>query len=753
MAILPEPFIPALVKLYSNKPLDNPASLFRQELIANGFTPPQTITPANGIIRIDAPEDGSGDKSGWFTYREFANKDGFIVGWGRFGTWRDRGSDRKWSNFSESKMSATDMADFAAYQRAAQEEAEKAKRAAQEEAAKVCREIWRKCANNDPSESEYLKAKGLNPVGFVRYNPETRALLVPVIDTDGVLVSLEHIWKDKKRFHPNGKKAGCFFKLEGTTERIFICEGYATGVSVHLATKATVYVAFDCGNLYDTASHAKKDHPESQIIIAGDDDFTKERNAGRSAAEACVNGLGVLAVYPQGYKDFDDWRQDAGIEAVAAFLNSKPKEATQKKEDYHTKTPEDPNGFLGDVLSYYRMTTGRPITGFGVMAALATASIILGRNFYTDFENPSMLYFLTVGESGIGKEHGKTVIETVLHETNNLHLLAGFGYSSKSAVISTLVCKPRHITIIDEFEKYLKRAGGQNESNLKGAVEEIIQIWGRHNSIHKAAAFSVVKQTKEIKDALDKLYCYCPHITLYTMTTPESIWQTIGQGGVDDGFLNRFLVYVCKDEKQKRKNVRRAEINFPRSIIDWCDAIKARCPEDSDDPHKKPERIVLSVSMEADAIYDQYQDKLFEAENENKKFGLGKITERCAEIALRIAMICALSENPNATVVTGEHMRWARDWTEFCFSGLIKDMKMKMFGSQFEGSKLRFLEAIRKSGSGVTRAAMNRIKPFSEFKPREIDEILQALMDAELVDREQRTQEGRGRPSLTYFAT
>jgi len=66
------------------------------------------------------------------------------------------------------------------------------------------------------------------------------------------------------------------------TGKLFICEGFATGASIHEATEATVLVAFDCGNLAAVAAMARLLHPSREIIICADDDRKTEGNSPRS---------------------------------------------------------------------------------------------------------------------------------------------------------------------------------------------------------------------------------------------------------------------------------------------------------------------------------------------------------------------------------------------------------------------------------------------------------------------------------------
>ncbi|PPV06097.1 hypothetical protein XBLMG947_1432 [Xanthomonas bromi] len=131
-------------------------------------------------------------------------------------------------------------------------------------------------------------------------------LLVPVRLPDGHLINVQRIDAvGRKLFLRGGQKRGGFLRIEGVG-RTWLCEGMATGASVHEATGATVVVAFDAGNLIHFASLAD--------AVAADNDAS---GTGQRAAEA--TGLPWACPTAVG-EDFNDIHQRQGIEAVRAAL-------------------------------------------------------------------------------------------------------------------------------------------------------------------------------------------------------------------------------------------------------------------------------------------------------------------------------------------------------------------------------------------------------------------------------------------------
>jgi phage/plasmid primase-like uncharacterized protein len=137
-----------------------------------------------------------------------------------------------------------------------------------------------------PEDHPYLVKKQIKPFG-ARITPDGRlCILASCFDGDGLAPStLQFIAADgEKRFMTGGKTGGAFVTIDGDNTTIYICEGYATGASIHMATGCTVIVAFNAGNLIAVAKQARAKAPTASIIIAADDDFLTVRPPGHPKA-------------------------------------------------------------------------------------------------------------------------------------------------------------------------------------------------------------------------------------------------------------------------------------------------------------------------------------------------------------------------------------------------------------------------------------------------------------------------------------
>ncbi|QFT86666.1 DNA primase TraC [Halomonas sp. THAF12] len=141
-------------------------------------------------------------------------------------------------------------------------------------------------------------------------------LLVPLTDGSG-LVNVQTIAGDgTKRFLNGGRKKGCYHPIGSfdTSKPLLICEGWATGMTLHEATGSAVACAMDAGNLLPVARYLRNRYPGASIIVACDNDHATPGNPGITKGKAAAEAVGGRAIWPAldgiaGATDYNDLAQ------------------------------------------------------------------------------------------------------------------------------------------------------------------------------------------------------------------------------------------------------------------------------------------------------------------------------------------------------------------------------------------------------------------------------------------------------------
>jgi phage/plasmid primase-like uncharacterized protein len=184
----------------------------------------------------------------------------------------------------------------------------------------------------------YISGKLITPIGARQVNkryqmkPETTGgraqyiepsdLLIPVYDHSGTLQGIQQITAQGRKFARGTFRHGLLWIGGGLTtgevvNRLYIAEGYATAVSIHMRTRNPVIVAFSTGNLLAVGHWARGRYPDAGFVYAVDNDLgsfitvggERIENPGKYYATQAALAIGAAVVAPPlvGRGDWNDW--------------------------------------------------------------------------------------------------------------------------------------------------------------------------------------------------------------------------------------------------------------------------------------------------------------------------------------------------------------------------------------------------------------------------------------------------------------
>jgi hypothetical protein len=413
-------------------------------------------------------------------------------------------------------------------------------------------------------------------------------------------------------------------------------------------------------------------------------------------------------------------------------------------------------GILQDVVEYYNTTAPKQQPQFAVQAALALGSTVMGRRWRTDQFNYPSLYYLNVGKSSTGKEHAKRVIENLLLEAGLDSLIGPSGYTSSGGVLTALIERPCHISIIDELGRLLESINHAANSNKVDAQTTLMETFGRLDGIIRAQGYSSMTLTKQQREAEGVKQVHCPALTILAMTTPSTLYSAISTNSVKSGFIPRFIIVESDIGRQLSRQIKETPPS-PRII-----ALLKKCANahtstgnlvEDFGARNPPSPVVVPFETECWSILRKYDQELLDGMNEAEKFGLDEMYGKSKEIAQRVALIVAVS--CESETIKPEHVNWAIDYVRFYNQQTVNRLKAIMSDSQFEAACKEVLEIIVKNGiKGATIREISRgSKLYRGMDPKQrkgLFEVLHTDHGVELVSIEQHKA---GRPRLAYVSS
>lgn len=231
-----------------------------------------------GKMRRCKVKDGGREKRGWYILHEIVGTQGDTLIVGSYGVWSGNDQNPKTVKVTKSSFSSDQIASMRRRMAEDRKRAERARRIEQEKAAVRARRAWTVCLPT--GDADYLQRKGVAAYG-IRFSP-SGAIVIPMLDTTGQVHGLQvirtpsqsqTIKRPPKEFWPAGVgKKGRFHLIGLPSNILLLCEGYATGASLHAATSLPVAIAFDANNLVPVAQALQKRYPTVRILICADDD-------------------------------------------------------------------------------------------------------------------------------------------------------------------------------------------------------------------------------------------------------------------------------------------------------------------------------------------------------------------------------------------------------------------------------------------------------------------------------------------------
>lgn len=266
-------------------------NLFQTDMLSNGITPPHEIIADSQLHRFHIEGDKHASRNGWY----ILYPDGFPSG--AFGNWKT-GVSAKWFIKSTQKMTIDEKNQYHAKILKARQQRDKLQILSQSVAATKASTLWHN-AKEANIHHPYLMKKRVSPLNIKQLS---NLLLVPLIDIQQALHNLQMIAPNgRKRFLTGGRIKGIFSLLGElpTTGCLYICEGWATGMTIHTLTGSPVVAAMNAGNLKHVASALRTIlPPEIGFIIAADNDRFTANNPGLTKGLEAAKAIGAKLIWP-----------------------------------------------------------------------------------------------------------------------------------------------------------------------------------------------------------------------------------------------------------------------------------------------------------------------------------------------------------------------------------------------------------------------------------------------------------------------
>jgi hypothetical protein len=391
----------------------------------------------------------------------------------------------------------------------------------------------------------------------------------------------------------------------------------------------------------------------------------------------------------------------------------------------------NPPGLVGRIAKHITDSARYPQHPLSIGAALVVVGTVAGRKIAGPTKSGTHLYGLGLAPSGAGKEHPRSMIETLLETTGLAHLIGPGQFISGPAVCNFLARQPQSVCAMDEFGSFLKRVNSKRASGFEQQVTALMRmVWGCSFRPWQSPEWA----------GRTKITVYGPAMSVFGVSTLEEFYQAVHGADIHNGILNRFFCIITKMRPDERTPLVNAD-EVPEEIIAKLQKIYGpignmdgvvAAAEKAVPPYE-----MLDITPEADQVRKAMIRELKAMEIADKY--LEPFLARTAEMAIRIATILAIGQG--LTVVEQSDMEWGRDFMMWSVLRMAEEARLHIFDSDTQEIANAIRRALKGKGR-VPRWKLTKALDYN-FKARDYESVLDQMVLARDVKADPNKTKGR----------
>lgn len=389
-------------------------------------------------------------------------------------------------------------------------------------------------------------------------------------------------------------------------------------------------------------------------------------------------------------------------------------------------------GALGMLYEYTVSTALKPQPVLALGAALAGLAAVIGRKVeLMPYGARPNIYVMGIAHSGAGKEHPIRTLKKLFMRAGCADLAGVEDIASDSGLMAEIKEQPSCVLLLDEFGLTLKKLGSaRNAPHLMGVMDILLKLYSASSGSIKSKAYADNKKNFTIHQ---------PAVSMFATSVPGHVFEAFTGADVTGGFLSRATLFDAGDSDPL--GIPKPERSLDDALIEWVRAWHNRPanpnPMDLTGGVNLPRPARIIASTDAQALANRFFEEMHLAKKTARMLGLDALYVRAPENALKFALIraCAQHIDPDQIVCNEADMRWGIQLARHVTHHMVAIAREHIADTPFQRSLKDCERVLKASGArGMTPRDMGRHSTFSKLRPKERQEVLEALLSAGLIE-------------------
>lgn len=312
-----------------------------------------------------------------------------------------------------------------------------------------------------------------------------------------------------------------------------------------------------------------------------------------------------------------------------------------------------PPGMAGEIARFIYANAPRPVKEIAIVGALGLLAGICGKAFTIPGSGLNC-YIILVGRSAIGKEAMHQGVSTLIHRLLEVqpgadHFVSFNDFASAPALAKACAANPSFVNVSSEFGKKLKRMANEMDTGMAGLRTLMTGLYQKSGPAALVGGINYSNKDNNVAAVAGVAY------SLIGETTPSTLYESLTETMMEDGFLSRFTMVECTSARPPANPM---PLHHPSAEL--VEAIRALMLQARTIISNRAHCGVLRTPEAAQAMdaFDLECDHEINATHDEAR---RQMWNRAHLKMMRFAALLAVADNHMAPMVQAYHVHWALD--------------------------------------------------------------------------------------------
>ena len=392
-------------------------------------------------------------------------------------------------------------------------------------------------------------------------------------------------------------------------------------------------------------------------------------------------------------------------------------------------------GFVDLLAEHTLRTAPYPNRVLAFTGALSMLAHLSGRNFRDARNLRTNIYLLALAESGVGKDYPRKVNMNLAAEIGIMPTMAD-RFASAEGLEDALLIHPTSFFQVDEVDTLFAALQEKKDSAIEKIYGALLQFATSSDTTY-AMRKKAIQQTSGRAGKFDMVRARGirePHLTMLGCAIPKYLYSALSERALENGLMSRCLVF---EAGARGKAGTPHWEPFPQALLEMAQGLVARGGFDGLDleninetppPYVAPFTVAETqeataaharITAECEALYDAGQTTSEKA-----------LWTRGAEKASRLALLYAISENPNEPIIGESALDWAWRTVRHLTLRMLYQASVFVHDNEFDALRQKTLRILRDHGGSMNHGMLLR---YMHIDADALRRVIDTLLQSELI--------------------